>query len=151
MHEKHRRGEQDWLGARATKAKGTYHRRERLASGAEDKREARTKTSARIADTLPRGQHGALYALEQAVGDRRVDGKHETGFEAEPEARDALLAHDLPRDAEEGVVVLLPSLAGLALALGRSQLLARGDDRNGDGEDLRECAGNSAQCELSDG
>ena len=132
----------------------TYHRRERLAGRAKDERQARAEAGARLADALARSKHGALYALEHAIRDRGVDGEHETGPEAEPEPRDALLAHDLPRDAEERAVVRpLLLLAGLAFSLAtrRAELLPRRDDRHGDREDLRERAGHRTQCELGDG
>ena len=126
---------------------GTYHRRERLAGRAERKRKAGTEAGARIADFLAREQHGALYALEHAVRDCGVRGEHKTGLEAEPEARDTLLAHNRSCDAKEGVVVLR---AGLALAFRRADLLASGDDGHGNREDLREGAGDGAKRKLSD-
>ena len=131
-----------------TSRRPTYHRRERLASRAEREREARAEAGARIAHLFACEQHGALYALKHPIRDRRVHGKHEAGLEAQPEASDALLAHDLPRDAKEGLVM---RLASLSLALRRPDLLAGGDDGHGDREDLREGASDGAQCKFGDG
>ena len=141
---------------RAARTKeGTYHRRKRFAGRAEGKRQARAKTRVHIADALPRGEDGALYALEDTIRDRRVDGEDEAGFEAEPQAGDALLAYDLPRDPKERAVVpfLIVITVGqaLAFAFGRTELLSRGDDRDGDREDLRERAGDCAESELGNG
>lgn len=87
----------------------------------------------------------ALAALEDAVRNRRVDGEDEAGLEARPQRRDAALGDDGARSREQRG--LLRRLA--RRALGRvPELLARRDDRDGDGEDLRERAGGGAEAEL---
>ena len=144
----------------------THDRGERLAERAD--RERHPRAQLRVWVRLPaRGEHHALDALEEPVGDRRVHGEHEPGLDAEPEPADALLRDDLARDPEERVVVrllfLLAAPRGLDVrARGRrgpllraveraSDLLARRDDGDGDGEDLRERARDGAQDELRGG
>lgn len=85
-------------------------------------------------------EEAALEALVGAVSDSRVDHEHQTGLQTSPEATGAVRAINyLPGCGQET----------LAVALGR-RLLASGDDCDGDGEDLGECASSRAKAQLGD-
>ncbi|KAI3479491.1 hypothetical protein L1887_58449 [Cichorium endivia] len=90
------------------------------------------------------GEDDGLDALEDAVGDRRVDGEHERRLEAAPEARDTVLLEDVPGDTHEALVDGLAVLGGL----GGGELLPRRNHGDGDGEDLRERTGDGTEHEL---
>lgn len=142
----------------------TYDGSERLADRADGERHPRAELRVHVRFT-PRRKEQAFHALEHPVRDRRVHCEHEPRPQPEPEARHALLRDDLARNPQERVVVrfllllfrltcLQVALLGLSfsLALGTveraADLLPGRDDRDRDGEDLGERAGDCAQCEF---